>query len=319
MAAVRPFTSVSVALTVLAALAACGSHPAGDSAPSGCRPDVAPSAVPSRQPAAAALGEAREVPATPGTASLAVTAVADPVPGGRPDPGCRWVGIGVRLRATGPAATSVDLFATGLLVTASGGGYQPSASGTEGRDGIDQTDLVAGDERRGTLIFEVPQAERLGYLTVGGALRVDLGGPPTALPALPYRPGNWPAFGTTQEAVRLAGERLAVTPLRVLDSTPATEGVRAGYRAFAVRLRIRVTGTKPWPLNPEHMVVFVDSTGRQWFPGFVTAPAAPPFDPLRDAPGQEQTAWVTAEIPGSARIVAMMLSPYAGVVSAWRI
>jgi hypothetical protein len=38
-------------------------------------------------------------------------------------------GIGLRLRADGPAPVSVDLFATSLVVTGSGGGYQPDAPG----------------------------------------------------------------------------------------------------------------------------------------------------------------------------------------------
>jgi hypothetical protein len=315
----RPVAYLS--LIVLATLAGCSGHAQGGSASRACEPDVAPSAVPSRPPVPARLGEPRQIPATPGTMSATVTSVIDPVVGGKPNEGCRWVGIGMWLRADGPAPTSLDLFATSLLVTRSAGAYKPTDSGTEGRDGIDQTDLIAGDERRGTLIFQVPAREPLRYLTVGsGALVLDLGGPPTAVPVPSYRPGNWPPLGTTHEVVRLAGEGLSVTPLRVLDPTPATAGVRAGYRAFSVQLRVRVTGTGPWPLNPEIMVAFVDSTGRQWYPGFVTTTsAAPPFDPLRSQPGQEQTAWVTAEIPGQARPVALMLSPYSGVVYAWRL
>jgi hypothetical protein len=87
-------------------------------------------------------------------------------------------------------------------------------------------------------------------------------------------------------------------------------GVAAGRRAYSVELRIEVVGTRPWPLNPEHMVVFLDDQGRQWFPGFVTTTAAPPFAKLDADPGRHQTAWVTAEIPAGARIVGMSLSPY---------
>jgi len=112
---------------------------------------------------------------------------------------------------------------------------------------------------------------------------------------------------------------LQVTPQQVMDPTPASDGVPAGYRAYSVKLRLRVTGTNPWPLNPEHMVALVDGTGRQWYTGLVTTASAPPFEVLRDQPGQEQTAWVTAAVPGDARIVALMMSPYPGMVWAWKL
>jgi hypothetical protein len=315
----RPAALGLAGLVGLALLPGCTSSPApGGAAARACRPDSAAPAALARP--ADALGEPRLIPATPGSISVTATSILDPVPGGKPDQGCRWVGIGLHLHDYESAPASVDLFAASLLVTASGGGYRESSSSPEGRDGIDQVDLVAGDGRRGTLIFQVPAGEPLRYLTVAsGALLVDLTAPPTTMPAEPYRPGTWPPLGIAQPVLRLADERLDVTPLRVMDPTPATAGVRAGYRAYAVQLRTQVTGSKPWPLHPENMVTFVDSTGRQWYPGFVTTSAAPPFDPFTNQPGQEQTAWVTAEIPGQAKLVAMMVTSYPGMTWPWRL
>ncbi|MFF5290330.1 hypothetical protein [Paractinoplanes globisporus] len=259
------------------------------------------------------------MPSQGGTVTATVTSVRDPLPIGRPDPGCRLVGLGFRLQAGGSAA-GVDLFSRMRVVAESGDAYEPHPESVEGRDGIESTDLMPGDERRGTVVFQVPATQRLRYFSVGGnALTTDLTapGPPVSLP--PYRPGDWPRLGTTQQALRQAGERLDVTPQRVMDPAPASGGVAAGRRAYSVQLSLRVAGTRPWPLNPEHMVVFLDSEGRQWFPGFVTTTAAPGFENLRTDPGQRQTAWVTAEIPKDARIVAMSLSPYAGIVYAWRL
>ena len=303
---------LAVAVTVLAG---CTGHAAAD--PADCRPDTtAPTAAPAPPDP---LGAEKPIPSKGGVVTAAVTSVRDPLPIGRPDPGCRLVGLGFRMRA-GSAPGSVDLFSQMKVVTAAGGAYELDPESVEGRDGIESTDLMPGDERRGTFVFQVPATQRLRYFSIGGnALITDLAAPgsPASLP--PYRPGAWPPLGSTQEAVRLAGERLAVTPQRVLDPTPASDGVAAGRRAYSVQLSLHVTGTKPWPLNPEHLVVFLDSQGRQWFPGFVTTSAAPPFENLQSEPGRRQTAWVTAEIPADARIVAMSLSPYPGVVYAWRL
>ena len=319
MTAVHPRRPALLALAVLLALTGgCASKGRQRSQPWQCQSDgTAATAYPA---APTALGVARDVAALPGVLSLAATSVTDPLTGGDPGAGCRFVGVGVRLRNTGTVPGSIDFYQTAFAVSASGARYRPSGKGVEGRDGVDQTDLIGGDERRGTLVFQVPTGEQLRYLAVSGtALVVDLTSPASPVPVEPYRPGGWPRPGTRQTLDRLAGEKLDVTPLRVLDPTPATGGVRRGYRAYSVQLRLRVTGTSPWPLNPEHMVALVDSTARQWFTGFVTTSAAPPFETLRDQPGQEQTAWVTAEIPGDARIVALMLSPYPGSVWAWRL
>jgi hypothetical protein len=202
-----------------------------------------------------------------------------------------------------------------------GDGYQPTAEGPNGRNGIQQADLLPGDQRRGMLLFAVPVGARLRSFTIeGGALRVDL---PVAAsdraPVPEYQPGSWPRLGSPQRLVRLHGEALNLTPLAVLDPTPATGGVRPGFRAYSVRLRVVIGGTQPWPLNPEHLVVLVDSTGQQWFPGFVTARTIGAFDPFRDQPGQQQTAWVTWEIPLQAAIVALQASSYPGEVWAWRL
>lgn len=259
----------------------------------------------------------KAVPGQGGTAGAQVTAVIDPLVGGPVAAGCRLVGFAVILSAGG-AAVTVDLFSTMKLVTASGDAYQPDPEQIEGRDGIDNTDLMPEDQRRGTEVFQVPARAKLRYFTIGDLI-TDASAPAGPLKVPAYIPGRWAKLGTTQSADRLAGEHLAVTPLRVMDPTPATAGVRAGRRAYSVQLRLKNTGTKTWPLNPEHMVVFIDGDGRQWIPGFVTTTAAPPFDPLRVEPGREQTAWVTAEIPGDATIVAMCLSPYPGIVDGWRI
>jgi hypothetical protein len=80
-----------------------------------------------------------------------------------------------------------------------------------------------------------------------------------------------------------------------------------------------VTGSQPWPLNPDHMAVIVDDTGIQWFTGFAVSAETPGFDPPHDQPGAEQTAWVAFEIPRAARAVALMLSSYPGRIWPWRL
>jgi len=307
---------LAASLVVATLLAACAAHDSPET-PAGCRADGrAPAATP-RKPDP--LGTARPIPGTGGPADAQVTEVLDPLPIGRAAPGCRLVGFGVILLARTSAVT-VDLFSKMRLVTAGGDVYEPYPGQVEGRDGIDNTDLMPEDQRRGTEVFQVPARAKLRYFAIGtDDLITDASAPAGPLKIPAYIPGRWAKLGTTQTADRLAGERLAVTPLSVMDPTPATAGVAAGRRAYSVRLRLKSTGTKAWPVNPENMVVFIDDGGRQWIPGFVTTTAAPPFDPLRGEPGREQTAWVTAEIPGDARIVAMCLSPYPGIVDAWRL
>lgn len=188
----------------------------------------------------------------------------------------------------------------------------------EGRDALDNAELMPDDERRGQEVFEVPAGAELSWFAIDG-LVTDASKPagPVKLPA--YQPGNWPRIGTTQVADRLPGERLRVTPLKVMDPTPATAGVKPGRRAYSVQFRLQSVGTKAWPFSPEITTTFIDSRGRNWIPGFVTTTAAPPFDPLHGEPGgRPQTGWVTGEIPGDATIVAMVFSPYSGVVYAWR-
>ncbi len=265
-------------------------------------------------------GVLRPVPTTTGQVSAAVTGVHDPVRGGTssagPSQGCRWIGVDLRLTA-GADPANVDLAHTASVESADGAAYRPSALGPTGRNGIGDVDLVSGDERRGTLIFEVPVTARMRYLAIGPSLRVDLTGAPAPLP--PYAPGNWPGPGTPQTVDRLSGEKIEITPLRVHENAPPDRALRDGYRLYAVQLRMRVTGSQPWPLNPDHMAAVVDDTGTQWLTAFATSPETPGFDPLQDQPGAEQTAWVAFEIPRTARPVALMLSSYPGRVWPWRL
>jgi hypothetical protein len=308
--------AAAAGLVVAMLLAGCAGHAKPVAAPSGCRAGGSASARPPRTPDA--VGTSKPVPGNGGPVDAEVTSFVDPLPEGTPDPGCRLVSFGFELIARS-SAVSVDLFSKIRLVTAAGDAYQPYPGQIEGRDALDNADLMPGDQRRGQEVFEVPTGRKLSYFTVG-SLVVDASKPagPIKMPA--YLPGDWPKLGTTQLADRLPGEKLSVTPLKVMDPTPATAGVRPGRRAYSMQLRLRNVGTKTWPLNPEIATTFIDSHGRNWIPGFVTTTAAPPFKQLHGAPGTPpQTGWVTAELPDDVTIVAMVFSPYPGTVYAWRI
>ncbi|MEV6851443.1 hypothetical protein [Actinoplanes sp. NPDC051411] len=310
-----PRRPAAAGLVVAMLLAGCAGH-TGPPPPAGCPPDgTAPTAAP-RPPEP--VGTTRPVLGGGGLVDAQVTEVLDPLPEGTPDTGCRLVSFGLRLLAHSSVVT-VDLFSKMRLVTANGDFYQPYVEETEGRDDLDNAELMPGDERRGRVNFEVPAAVELSYFAID-SLVADASKPAGPVRPPPYRPGNWPGLGATQVADRLPGERLEVTPLKIMDPTPAGAGVKAGRRAYSVQLRLRSVGTRTWPFNPEITTTFIDSRGRNWIPGFVTTTAAPPFDPLHGEPGgKAQTGWVTGEIPGDARIVAVIFSPYTGVVYAWRV
>jgi hypothetical protein len=302
-------------LVVVTLVAGCASRDEVR-APSGCTPDGTASSAPPRTPDP--IGMTKAVPGSGGPVDAQVTSFADPLTEGTPGTGCRLVSFGYRLLAHSSAVT-VDLFSKMKLVTKDGNLYQPYPQEVEGRDSLDNADLMPGDERRGQEVFEVPARAKLSYFAVGDLL-LDASEPagPIKMPA--YLPGRWPALGTTQVADRLPGERLKVTPLKVMDPTPATAGVKPGRRAYSIEMRLQSAGTRTWPFNPEITTTFIDSRGRNWIPGFVTTTAAPPFDPLHGEPGAKpQTAWVTGEIPADATIVAMIFAPYPGTVYAWRV
>lgn len=257
--------------------------------------------------------------------SASVTRIVDPVPGDPADAGCRIIAVDLRLRSGAATASTVDLFNLALVVGASGHAYT-QYSGAEprigGRNGLDLTNLVGSTERRGRTYFQLPVDDQPRYFLVkGSTLVIDLTGPVAAVPVEAYRPGRWPGLGTRQVVKRLPGEQIDVTPLRVMDPVPTTDGIGPRSRAIAVQLRIKITGTKPWPFNPEYLAGFMDRSGQEWLPGFVkTTSAVPQFDPFRTAPGQQTVAWVIAEVPLSAsRPVALMFSTYSGKVWAWRL
>src|SRR5690348_7297656 len=108
---------VTVRRALLLALAGTVSLSAGCGAPKGqarepwqCQSDgTAATAFPATP---TAFGVAREVTATPGFLSLAVTGVRDPLPGGDPGAGCQFIGVGVRLRNTSTVPVSIDFFKT---------------------------------------------------------------------------------------------------------------------------------------------------------------------------------------------------------------
>jgi hypothetical protein len=330
------------------ALSGCTAGSSAKPAGPACAADRVPAVSPSGQPVA--WGVPRSVPTTTGQVSAAVTGVHDPVAlppaSSLVSKGCRWIGVDLWLTA-GPDPANADLSHTASVVSADGAAYRPSPLGPTGRNGIGNLDLVGGDNRRGTLIFEVPATARIRYLAIGPSLRVDLAGPAptggpgapdvsagpaptggpgapdvsagTPAPLPPYAPGNWPGPGTPQTVDRLSGEKIEITPLRVHEDAPPDRTLRDGYRLYAVQLRMRVTGSQPWPLNPDHLATIVDDTGAQWLTAFATSTETPGFDPLQDQPGAEQTAWVAFEIPRTARPVALMLSSYPGRIWPWRL
>jgi hypothetical protein len=281
------------------------------------------------------FGEAAEVPTLErnGTMTAAVTGVEDPVPGGKPRKGCRWVGIDVQLRDPGTTAASVDLDRLAFLISDTGTVYGQIAQGPSGRDGVSQADLVGGDERRGTLIYQVPARVKIRYFAVAQDKVADNGrlhnasmvldltktsspGPPLVA----YRPGDWPGVGTTQRLSRPTGEQLDATPTRVMDPVVGGKGVRAGYRLYSVQLRVQAVGAKPWQVNPDNMATLIDDSGRQWYTTFATTPGTvPEFDNFNAAPSATNTGWVTFEIPDAAHAVGLMLSSYYARTWAWRL
>jgi len=315
--------AVTIGLTCLALASGCSSPSTPVAQPPvGCRP--VDSLITAPPASTSALGSEHAIPTRAGQISASVTKIVDPAPGGPASPGCRIVEIDLRLRSGATTADTVDLFNLALVVGASGHAYT-QYPGTEprigGRNGLDLTGLVGNTERRGPMHFQLPVDDQPRYFLVkDSSLAIDLTGPVAAVPVEAYRPGRWPKLGTRQVVKRLPGEQIDVTPLRVMDPVATTDGVGPRSRAVAVQLRIKVTGTKPWSLNPENLVGMMDDSGQKWLPGFVTTSAVPQFDPFHTAPGQQTVAWVVAEVPlTSSRPVALMLSSYPGQVWAWRL
>jgi hypothetical protein len=248
-------------------------------------------------------------------------------PFGKPTAGCRWVSVQIVLSNPGSiAASSVDLYRIVRLVLKDGSALANTGTGPVGRNGLDLSDLLGGDTRRGIWTFQLGPLDQADHLAVAN----DADGPSVAwtvdltnvseeqskiTATHDYRPKSSPPMGTLQQVTRLDGESLDVTPTQIRKLRASLPD----YTSVCVELHISVTGTDQWPINPQDLLDLIDDAGNSWHATFDPPKDVQLFNPFRNKPGDDQTGSVCFDLPPGTVPVALQLASYPGQIYAWQI